>query len=225
MEFIYLLTLAAAPGLAICIYIFWKDKFEKEPLSLLAKCFFMGALSIIPALILSLSLESLLPPNLFLEVFIGIALSEELSKYLFLRYYAFRKKSFNEPYDGITYSVMISMGFATLENILYTFEHGYEVGFMRMFTAVPAHATFAVLMGYYTGLAKFKKYKQRYYLGAGLLSATLLHGLYDYFLMQDSYPLLTLGAFVSLAIGIYLSFKAIKLHNNRSPFNPENSRI
>ena len=61
---------------------------------------------------------------------------------------AYPKKDFNEPFDGIVYSVMVSMGFATTENILYAMKGGLEVALLRMVMSVPAHATFAVLMGY-----------------------------------------------------------------------------
>jgi protease PrsW len=220
MVILLLLALAIAPGLAICIYVFGKDKFEKEPLHLLVKCFFLGILSAVPAIILSKTGEAFLKESLFLNVFIGVALSEEFSKFLFLRFYAFPKNAFNEPYDGIIYSVMISMGFATIENILYTFEGGISVGVLRMFTAVPGHATFAILMGYFVGLAKFNKEKKLFYLLAGLFSAAALHGLYDYCLFQQDYPLMTFGALISLILGIYLSRKAMQLHAHQSPFNP-----
>lgn len=221
MGILLLLALAIAPGIAICVYIFGKDRFEKEPLHLLIKCFFLGILSAIPAVILSMTGESFLKESLFLNVFIGIALSEEFSKFLFLRFYAFPKTAFNEPYDGIMYSVMVSMGFATIENILYTFEGGISVGLLRMFTAVPGHATFAIVMGYFVGLAKFMKEKRISYLLAGLFSAAALHGLYDYCLFQKDYPLMTLGALGSLILGIYLSKRAIHIHVQQSPFNPE----
>ena len=48
----FLVALALAPGLAIMIFVYWKDKFEKEPKQLLALSFLLGALSIIPAIIL-----------------------------------------------------------------------------------------------------------------------------------------------------------------------------
>src|SRR6187402_6290 len=114
MVLLFLLALAIGPGLAICIFIFWKDKFYKEPLHLLVKCFLLGILSALPAVILSLTAESFLKEFLLVNVFLGIALSEEFSKFLFLRYFAFPNKFFNEPFDGISYSVMIGMGFATI---------------------------------------------------------------------------------------------------------------
>ena len=65
---------------------------------------------------------------------------EELFKFLALMFVAFPRKNFNEPFDGIVYSVMIGLGFASFENIMYVFEGGIGVAFMRTFTAVPMHA-------------------------------------------------------------------------------------
>ncbi len=47
-----LLALAVAPGLAIAIYIYWRDKYEREPLGLLTKCFLLGASTILPAILI-----------------------------------------------------------------------------------------------------------------------------------------------------------------------------
>jgi len=43
-----LLGLSIAPGLAICLYIFLKDIYNKEPKRLLLFSFFLGILSIVP---------------------------------------------------------------------------------------------------------------------------------------------------------------------------------
>lgn len=51
------------------------------------------------------------------------------------------------------YAVMVSMGFAATENIIYVVQGGYVTGILRAFTAVPAHATFGILMGYFMGIA------------------------------------------------------------------------
>lgn len=220
-----LLALAIAPSLAIIIFLYQKDKYEKEPITLIAMCFFLGVLSTIPAIVLGKS-ASYIYPNTgsigtnFIHAFIIVAFVEEAAKFIFLRYYAFPKKDFNEPYDGILYSVMISLGFATLENILYVMSGGYEVALSRMFTAVPAHASFAVIMGYYAGKAKFQhdKRKRAVLFLKGLLAATLFHGAYDFFLFIDNIPNIFIGAFVSLVTVVYLSSKAIKAHIARSPF-------
>ena len=59
-------------------------------------------------------------------------------------------------WDGIVYAVMIGMGFATLENIIYASRFGLETTLFRAFTAVPAHGVFAAIMGYYIGVGKVR---------------------------------------------------------------------
>ncbi|MBI3005932.1 MAG: PrsW family intramembrane metalloprotease [Ignavibacteriales bacterium] len=220
----FLLTLAFAPGVALSLFVYCKDKFEKEPLILLLQCFFAGAVSVVPAILLPLVAENLglgmsqSMISVALYAFFVIALSEEWSKYLFLRWMAYPKRDFNEPFDGIVYSVMISMGFATTENILYVMQGGLGVALLRMVMSVPAHATFAVLMGYFVGLSKFKG-NQRQLRMYGLASAVGFHGAYDFFLLQQSYALLTVGALLSLLIAVFLSIRAMKSSQKLSRFS------
>ena len=146
-----------------------------------------------------------------------VGLIEEFSKYIVVRYYAQPKNEFNEQFDGIVYAVMVSMGFATTENIMYVIEGGLQTALLRMFTAVPAHATFAVIMGYYMGKAKFSAHRVRLNM-IGLISAIFFHGAYDFFLFLDFIPGIWLGAFVSLFLGLYLSKKALQDHSENSIF-------
>lgn len=226
MVLLILMAMAVAPGVAIALYVYWKDTHDKEPVHLLVKCFFLGALMVIPAIILETVLDRAFPiqnhgflvPE-FWRAFMGVALVEEFCKFVVLRWYAYPKPQFNEPYDGITYSVMIGMGFATLENIMYVLMGGFSVGILRMFLAVPAHASFGILMGYFLGLAKFRQ-KSWILKWLGLLVATGFHGVYDWCLFQKVYPLLALGAVGSLGIALLLSRRAMRLHVAASPFNP-----
>jgi RsiW-degrading membrane proteinase PrsW (M82 family) len=219
----FLLALALAPGVAIVLYIYLKDKHEREPLGLLLMSFFYGVLSIFVTLLVSWPLEILTinkedAGELFADAFFKVALVEEFSKFIFIRFILFRNKNFNEPFDGIVYAVMVGMGFATLENIVYVYQYGMATGIMRMFSAVPAHACFAILMGYYLGRAKFSKEKNLYFTLLALISATVFHGLYDYFLFITFVPGIWIGAVISLVVAIILSRKAIKIHQAASPF-------
>tara|TARA_R110000787_G_scaffold192886_4_gene304382 strand:+ start:9501 stop:10172 length:672 start_codon:yes stop_codon:yes gene_type:complete len=219
-----LFLLAVAPAMVIIAYIYFKDTFEKEPWKLLLKNFILGGtLSVIATFLLSYFIHLFLPVldsksvfDMFIKAFVAVALVEEFSKYLIVRSVQ-DNKAFNEPFDGIVYSVVISMGFATLENILYIFNYGFETGVLRAFTAVPAHATFAILMGYFMGKAKFSNNKFLLNL-TGLFVATVFHGAYDFFLFLDYIPGIAIGAFVSLIIGLLLSRKAIKKHQENSIF-------
>lgn len=228
-----LLALAVAPGCAIVFYIYWKDKYDREPLKYLVISFFLGMLCIIPAIFIQLGLQPSLKhyfPNnsisyFSLLAFIVVALSEELCKFVALRLYAYPHREFDEPFDGITYSVMIGMGFATLENIEYVLNYGFATGVIRMFMSVPAHATFAVLMGYYMGLAKFDRKHSLRHMLRGLLLSTFFHGAFDFFLFLQDSPqvtryvsngLLISGAVVSYAIAILMSLRSIRLHHDIS---------
>ena len=145
-----LLLLAIAPVMIVVIFIYYKDKFEKEPIPFLFKTFLLGAsASVLITVVLHFLANSVLPlvdsKSIFqqlIKAFVIVALVEEFSKYIIVRYFTQNKREFNEPFDGIVYAVMVSMGFAGLENVLYVYQYGVTTGITRAFTAVPAHATF-----------------------------------------------------------------------------------
>ena len=225
------LMLAIAPGVAISAYIIFKDEYNREPRKHLIISFLLGALSIIPAMLLELPI-TFTEQHLFfqstlgngLKAYLMVALPEEACKYFMLKKYAYRQPEYDEPFDGIVYAVMVGMGFATVENIMYVYQYGVATGVVRMFLAVPAHATFAIIMGYFMGKAKFSQKKETYLLLAGLFWAVVFHGSYDFFLfLKDTKQtqselslLMLLGAIVSLITGIILSKKAISAHLHQS---------
>lgn len=234
-----LLALAIAPGIAICLFIFHRDAYNREPKRNLVAAFLLGALGVYPAAFLERLL--ILPGNksfwaLLSTAFFCVALVEEGVKFLAVRFYAYNRKSFDEPLDGIVYAVVVSMGFATLENILYIFQSdqqglGYQVAFLRMFLAVPAHGCFGVLMGYYVGKAKFAGQNRPLLLMLGLAAAVFFHGLYDFFLfLRDSSAatdsltalLMLAGAIASFILAVRLSYLRIEKHRKLSQqtYNP-----
>ncbi|MBS1505017.1 MAG: PrsW family intramembrane metalloprotease [Bacteroidetes bacterium] len=225
MNSLFLLALALAPGAAIGWYIYVKDKYEREPIRWLIASFLMGIVSTLITYLISYPVDKIVPINQksltdqAIHAFILVALIEEFSKFIFVRWVLYPNKNFNEPFDGIVYAVSVSLGFASFENIIYVMQsdNGLATGLMRMFTAVPGHASFAVLMGYFLGIAKFNKGKE-HYAWYGLMIATLFHGAYDYFWFISFVPGLWVGAAGALAIGIWLSRKAIQRHQRNSPF-------
>jgi RsiW-degrading membrane proteinase PrsW (M82 family) len=228
MNGLELLGIALAPGAAIMLYIYLKDKHEREPVSLLLISFVYGILSTVITLTLSFPVNFILVlekgdlVHQFFDAFLKVALVEEFSKFIFVRFILFRNKNFNEPFDGIVYAVMVSMGFATFENIIYVFQYGFETGILRMFTAVPAHATFGVMMGYFLGKAKFSQQNKFSLSVIALIAATVFHGAYDYFWfiaeVKGIWTGIWLGAIASLVVGLALSRSAIRLHQQASPF-------
>ena len=206
--------LAVLPPLLIAFYIYKQDKFDKEPKELILKSFFFGCLSVIPIVILELIFNENIFSNYFVYMFCGVALVEEGMKYFFLKKYLFNKPEFNEPFDGIVYAVMVSLGFATIENLVYVFiyypDQQISIAIQRMISAIPLHASCGVIMGYYVGLAKFSS-SSRILLLKGVFFATMLHAIYNYFILLENgvYSILSVSA---LILGIYLANKAIKIH-------------
>lgn len=231
MNALSLISLALAPGAAIMLFVYLKDKHEREPLSLLLISFLYGGLSTLITLFISWPVNILILTkeqdviHQFFNAFFKVALIEEFSKFIFVRFILYNNKNFNEPFDGIVYAVMVSMGFATVENVVYIFQYGFTTGVLRMFTAVPAHATFAVLMGFFLGKAKFTHRKGLYYSLIALLAPTLFHGSYDYFWFISFVPGIWTGALLSLIICFILSRQAIRLHQQASPFINQQLKI
>ena len=233
-----LIALAIAPGIAICIFIFYKDIYNREPKLNLIVSFFLGCLAIVPAVIVELGLSYTADGTLIgtaIFAYLVVAFSEEFSKFLGLRFYSYNQKSFDEPLDGIVYSVMISMGFATVENVIYAMKYkDISVVVQRMFLSVPAHATFAVIMGYYVGKAKLNPERSTILMLKGLLGAIFFHGTFDFFLFvkegtlvgqQMADGLLVGGAIVSFIVALVLSRKLIRQQRLLSyqMFKPENT--
>src|SRR6185295_19883310 len=130
MSILLALALALAPGACIMVYIYAKDKHETEPIRLLIVSFIFGMISVIITLLISWPLDILIPidendlTEQAVHAFFLVALVEEFSKFIYVRGILYRDKNFNEPFDGIVYAVMVGMGFATLENIVYVSSGG-----------------------------------------------------------------------------------------------------
>lgn len=239
------IAVAIAPCIAICMFFFYRDVFNREPSKDLLISFILGCASVLFALffqdtlgLFAYSIDGSVT-GVFVASYLVVALSEESGKFIGLRYFSYRQKSFDEPFDGIVHAVMISMGFAMVENIKYVTQlakpgEEYEMGLARMFTAVPAHATFAIIMGYFVGKAKFDKVNNFKLLFMGLLGAVFFHGTYDFFLflvqfsfvgVQEGNQYLAGGALVSFVISLILCRKLIKQHRklSRQMFKPENT--
>ena len=110
--------------------------------------------------------------------------------------------------------------------------NGLQIGIQRMFLSIPAHATFAIVMGYYVGIAKFNPLRSKLLMVKGVLSATFIHGSYDFFLFVNAYAtdgqniggvgktlsefFLLAGAVISLILALVLSRRLIRVHRQTS---------
>jgi RsiW-degrading membrane proteinase PrsW (M82 family) len=183
--------LAAAPTLLLVRYYYRQDRERPEPKGLVVRIFLLGVLATFVAIPLELLMSMFqglfadfpLLTALF-KAFVVAALVEEYLKLTIVRVFAYRNPNFDEIMDGVVYTVMASLGFACMENILYVMGGTIGTALTRAVTAIPLHATASGLMGYYIGRAKFAPSAQteRALMNRGLRIAIFVHGTYDFLL-------------------------------------------
>jgi protease PrsW len=218
------LLASLAPVFIILFYIYFRDKYDKEPLGLLAKAILVGILIVIPVIFVERLLINQMPSigkvgEAAYHAFVVAGFTEELFKFLALYLLVWKSPSFNEQFDGIVYAVFVSLGFAGVENVMYVMDGGMQTAATRALTAVPAHAIFGITMGYYLGVAHMYKELKGKYLGRALLVPIVLHGIYDFILMVEIGWLLLL--FIPYVIVLYImGMRKMKVLSNNSIFRP-----
>ena len=184
--------LAILPVIVLASYIYKKDKYEKEPLSMLIYALFLGMLAIPMDLVVVGIINMVIPGGtVFYHAFFEAGIPEEFCKWALFMLVIWRNRNFNEFFDGIVYACFIGLGFAGVENMMYvfgseSFGEAFHTGVMRALLSVPGHFLFAVIMGYFLGMAKFKPQQRSKYLILSYVCPVIAHGLFDYLLMLSS---------------------------------------
>jgi len=171
-----LLTVAIAPGLALFSYFYLRKQIAKEPSRILFQTFLYGAIMTFPIMFIQhVFEEEEVFTNLFLSNVVFTSGLEEFFKWLILLLVIYKHVEFEDVYDGILFGASVSLGFATVENVLYLLTYGTDIAFIRALLPVSSHALFGVVLGYYFGRAKFAKgsAKKKYLLLAFLAPYTL----------------------------------------------------
>jgi RsiW-degrading membrane proteinase PrsW (M82 family) len=221
METFRLLYLALGPGIALAVYIYYADKWEPEPKALVIQSFLLGGLACFPSyyyedtFLKILGWEGITDPGVYspwwytaVYAFFGVALAEELCKFLFLKAFIYDNREFSEPFDGIVYGGMVGCGFASVENLFYVLPLGQETGIIRMLTAVPGHVFEGMILGYFMGRAKFSPVPEKEMM-KGLGVVVVLHGIYDAAALSHGEWSFVL-VFGMVLLGLYFGLKAKK---------------
>ncbi|RFU65561.1 glutamic-type intramembrane protease PrsW [Peribacillus glennii] len=213
-----LFSAGIAPGLALLCYFYLKDYYETEPVSVVIKAFVFGVFLVFPIMFLQYVLKT---EHIFQgdaqQAFLWAGLLEEFLKWFILFFAIYPHVAFDEPYDGIVYGASVSLGFATMENILYLVANGVEHAMTRAILPVSSHALFGVIMGYYLGKGKFAKKNKKKYVFLAFAVPFLLHSIYDYILMtQDSWLYWIMPFMVFLW---WLGLKKVKMARVLSDFH------
>ena len=207
------LTLFITVGVPLFIVfaIIYSDKF-REPTDLVIKTFFAGVIICFPAA----ELNHLLIPSY--EYSYRAGFTEETLKFLVLYFYIRPKSAFNEPIDAIVYGVIVSLGFATFENITYVYMGGFEadsfsLSIMRAVSAIPLHATCGIIMGYFFGLYAFTHSKQ--FLIKSIIFPIGIHATYNFLTMYDFFFLYFLVVVMIYARGLHTEFSELQHYKQK----------
>ncbi|MCH8048851.1 PrsW family intramembrane metalloprotease [Patescibacteria group bacterium] len=227
MNYPLFLLFGFVPSLIWLAFYLRKDA-HPEPNSVIQKVFLLGMLATLPAIALELGLRSLfsfLPFSegviLILYIFLGVALVEEILKFLVVRFAVYKDKALDEPVDVMLYMIIAALGFAAFENILILFGLGASspissilaLTLVRLVGATFLHALASGTFGYFLARSFLDKKRKYLYVAAGLFVATLLHGLFNFYILEvQGAAKLVVPAIIliGLAIFVSMSFKQLQ---------------
>jgi RsiW-degrading membrane proteinase PrsW (M82 family) len=190
---------ALLPTTFYVLFVWWLDRYEKEPAWLLTLSFLWGA---VPAAFLSVLLELLFDLPIYAvggeslianlaSVSINAPLVEESAKGIALiGMVLLVRREFDDVLDGIVYGAMIGFGFAFTENLVAYFlpilsQEGLGAGlvniFMRTIVFGFNHAFWTGITGAAVGYARLSRYWPRrlFVPVGGWMLAVLFHSIHN----------------------------------------------
>ena len=187
------LVMAIVPALIWLFAFLQQDRLEPEPKRYVFGVFILGALlaqAVGQPLIRDFfGIQNWASGNALVNILASILIAgfiQEFLKYAAVRYTVFYSGEFDERVDGIIYGAAAGLGYATMLNVQYIISNGgvdLGIGVMRVATTALAQASFAGVVGYFLGIAKFER-KGPLWLPLGLTLAAVLNGVVSYVLGQ-----------------------------------------
>jgi RsiW-degrading membrane proteinase PrsW (M82 family) len=218
-------VLALLPVPAYLAIVLFIDRYEPEPVRMIALTFAWGAtIAAFVAIVLNTVGEAVVSESLGTDVaeIYGYSISapivEEGAKglVLFGIYWLYRRE-FNGVIDGIVYAALVGLGFAMTENVLYYGRGAAEEGVVgavgtfvvRGLMSPFAHPVFTAMTGIGLGIAVSTSSRTLRALAppAGLAVAIALHSLWN----TSAGSGLFLGVYVLIMVPVFLALGAIVL--------------
>lgn len=189
------LSFAILPGIIWLLFFLRKDNLP-EPKKQIIKVFLCGAVAAIPIALIELwLLNDLSTLNLSYKAYciikglFVIGLTEEVFKYVAVRYSIFNSSHVDEPIDIPLYMIIGALGFATAENALFFCTQEFLIlndplilSFTRFIGATLLHALASGTIGLFLVLA-FRNLKFRHiFIILGFTIAISAHAFFNFFL-------------------------------------------
>lgn len=212
------LLFAIVPALLWLGFFYGFDRLEPEPRRMVMATFAGGAILFAalagPLLNRIFGVDQWLASTWWSRLLGGVlvvGVIEQYLVYLTVRYLVFEHAEFDERVDGVVYAVAAGLGVATVINFEYVLARGgvdLDIGSVRMVINALAYASFAGVLGYFIGQARFERVPW-YYLPLGLLAAAALNGLLFFVLEQPDSGLAASKPWGSLALAAAVALGAL----------------
>lgn len=218
-----ILSYIQAPLLALIFVFYLKHKFQLKTTKYLFQAFGLGLISVVIFIAIDLIIDLLgfgglnsLKRSVFYS-FVVIGFGSQIGIFVILRFFFLKKRHFKGPVDGIIYAIIIALGFSTVAIPLYDFGMFAAVPASLFLYSLPSAALFfAIVMGFFTGLGKFRKNKLIDSL-TGLGTASFFMGFYYFaFLTKEDTILILFGIGIIIISALFI----VKAINTR----PENKK-
>ncbi|MBU3918923.1 PrsW family intramembrane metalloprotease [Patescibacteria group bacterium] len=222
----FLAILGLIPSTLWLLFYLRKDT-RPEPNRMVILVFLLGMLSTFPAALIEMVFKkgcilANLAPHIAIIVYflIGVAITEEVLKYLVVRFSALKTKEFDEPIDAMIYMIIAGLGFAAVENILTLWalkppmlvEKTTIALLGRFIGATFLHALAGANIGFFIALSFFRTRHRKMLLFAGIFGSVVLHGIYNIGItMEGGYRIAIVGTILLLLFLLVLvEFSEIK---------------
>ena len=236
MDFNYTIIIYVILGVIpalIWLAYYLREDVHPEPKGMIWAVFLWGAVITIPTFFIQIGLTTLLNGveiNFMVKSliywFLVIAFTEELFKYIVIRVKVVNSRHLDEPLDIMLYMVIAALGFAAVENILYLLVPAGQmpldqliirtlaINFIRFVGAIFLHTLCSAVVGYALAISFCEEKNRIISVFVGMLTATLLHGLYDFSIitLNGAYMKISVATVIILTLSllVFSGFEKLK---------------
>ncbi|MDO8436257.1 MAG: PrsW family intramembrane metalloprotease [bacterium] len=219
------------PSIVWLLFYLRRDT-HPESNKMILKIFFYGMIAALPAILLELGISDVISGFNFstsvtaiLTIFIAVAFTEELLKYLVVSGKVLKSSELDEPIDIMLYMIIAALGFAASENILIMFSMGpafllnqtFSTSVFRFLGATLLHTLSSGLLGFFLAISVCKNRGGWKIFLLGLALAVFLHGLYNFAIIELEGDLVwQIPSLILFGLAIFTTFSIRKLKQLKS---------
>jgi len=205
---------------------FWiqEDAKHPEPKQLIVAAFLVGMVAVATVIPLQKLAMVFFSGTAMVLVWAAI---EEIVKFGLAYFTVLSHKAYDEPVDALIYMITVALGFAAAENTLFLMDPIANNGFVesiltgnfRFLGASLLHVLSSSAVGLMLGLSFYKRKSAKFiYVLFGLILAILLHGAFNFFILNtSSNELMRIFAFVWVGLILLLiAFEHVKRITKRN---------